>query len=96
MSNTADFFLIAGSPPSEQDNHIPCFEKSNIDDQHLSLFLDNLQPYLGGGRIKWKKTRVICQFAAIKSGRYFLLNAALLLVYTVLLFLCKPRPRTRA
>ncbi len=35
---------------------------------------------------------VICHFAAIKSGRYFLLNAALLLVYTVLLFLCKPRP----
>lgn len=39
---------------------------------------------------------VVCQFAAIKSGRYFLLNAALLLVYTVLLFLCKPRPKARA
>lgn len=38
---------------------------------------------------------VVCRFTAIKSGRYFLLNAALLLVYTVLLFLCKPRPSIR-
>jgi len=35
---------------------------------------------------------VVYQFAVIKSGWYLLLNAALLLVYTVLLFLCKPRP----
>jgi hypothetical protein len=35
---------------------------------------------------------VVCQFTAIKSGWYLLLNAALVLVYTVLLFLCKPRP----
>jgi len=39
---------------------------------------------------------VAYQFAVIKSGGYLLLNAALLLVYTVLLFLCKPRPRTHA
>ena len=35
---------------------------------------------------------VVYQFAVIKSGWYLLLNAALLTVYTVLLFLCKPRP----
>jgi hypothetical protein len=35
---------------------------------------------------------VVYQFAIIKSGWHFLLNAALVLVYTVLLFLCKPRP----
>ncbi|MDH5467921.1 MAG: hypothetical protein OEY25_10935 [Candidatus Aminicenantes bacterium] len=35
---------------------------------------------------------VVYQFAVIKSGWYLLLNAALLSVYTVLLFLCKPRP----
>ncbi len=35
---------------------------------------------------------VVYQFAVIKSGWYLLLNAALLLFYTVLLFLCKPRP----
>jgi hypothetical protein len=48
MSNKADLILIAGSPPSEQDNYIPCFEKNNNDGQHLSLFLDNLHPYLRG------------------------------------------------
>ena len=35
---------------------------------------------------------VVCHFAGIKSGSYLLLNAALLLVYSVLLFLCKPGP----
>jgi len=35
---------------------------------------------------------VVYQFAIIKSGWHLLLNAALLLVYTVLLFLSKPRP----
>lgn len=35
---------------------------------------------------------VVYQFAMLKSGWYLLLNAALLLFYTVLLFLCKPRP----
>jgi len=35
---------------------------------------------------------VVCHFAAIKSGWGLLINAALVLVYTVLLFLCKPRP----
>jgi len=35
---------------------------------------------------------VAYQLAVIKSGWYLLLNAALLLFYTVLLFLCKPRP----
>jgi hypothetical protein len=35
---------------------------------------------------------VVYQLAVIKSGSYLLLNAALLLFYTVLLFLCKPRP----
>jgi hypothetical protein len=35
---------------------------------------------------------VVYQFAVIKSGSYLLLNAALLLFYTVLLFVCKPRP----
>jgi len=38
---------------------------------------------------------VVYQFAVIKSGGYLLLNAALLLVYAVLLFLCKPRPARR-
>lgn len=35
---------------------------------------------------------VVYQFAVIKSGGYLLLNAAFLLFYTTLLFLCKPRP----
>lgn len=35
---------------------------------------------------------VVYQFAIIKSGWYLLLNAAFLLFYTVLFFLCKPRP----
>lgn len=35
---------------------------------------------------------VAYQLAVIKSGGYLLLNSAFLLVYTVLLFLCKPRP----
>ncbi len=35
---------------------------------------------------------VVYQFAVIKSGWHLLLNAALMLLYTVLLFLCKPRP----
>jgi len=35
---------------------------------------------------------VVYQFATIKSGWYLLLNAALTLFYTVLLFLCKPKP----
>ena len=35
---------------------------------------------------------VVYQFAVIKSGWNLLLNAAFLLFYTVLLFLCKPRP----
>ena len=39
---------------------------------------------------------VVYQFAVIKSGWYLLLNAAFLLVYTVLLFLCKPRPVGRS
>jgi hypothetical protein len=34
---------------------------------------------------------VVYQFAVIKSSWYLLLNASLLLFYTVLLFLCKPR-----
>jgi len=38
---------------------------------------------------------VVYQFAVIKAGGYLLWNAALLLVYTVLLFLCKPRPARR-
>jgi len=36
---------------------------------------------------------VAYQFAVIKSGWYLLLNAAFLLFYTVLLFLCKPIPK---
>jgi len=35
---------------------------------------------------------VVCQFAAIKSGGGLWLNAGLVLIYTALLFLCKPRP----
>jgi hypothetical protein len=35
---------------------------------------------------------VVYQFAIIKSGWHLLLNAGLLLFYTVLLFLCKPKP----
>ena len=35
---------------------------------------------------------IIYQIAIIKSGWHLLLNAALVLVYTALLFLCKPRP----
>ena len=35
---------------------------------------------------------VIYQLTVIKSGGYLLINAALLLSYTVLLFLCKPKP----
>ena len=34
---------------------------------------------------------VIYQVASVKSGWYLLLCAALLLVYTLLLFLCKPK-----
>ena len=34
---------------------------------------------------------VVYQFAIIKSGWHLLLNAAFLLLYTVLLFLCKPK-----
>ena len=34
---------------------------------------------------------VIYQFVVIKSGWFLLVNAALLLSYTVLLFLCKPK-----
>jgi hypothetical protein len=35
---------------------------------------------------------VIYQFVVIKTGWHLLFNAALLLSYTVLLFLCKPKP----
>ena len=35
---------------------------------------------------------VVYQFAVIKSGWHLLANAVFLLFYTVLLFLCKPRP----
>ncbi len=35
---------------------------------------------------------VVCHFAGIKSSSYLLLNAALLSIYMLLLFLCKPRP----
>lgn len=35
---------------------------------------------------------VVYQFARVKSGWYLLLGAALLLAYTVMLFLCKPKP----
>jgi hypothetical protein len=35
---------------------------------------------------------VIYQLAIIKSGWFLLINAAFLLSYTVLLFLCKPKP----
>jgi hypothetical protein len=35
---------------------------------------------------------VIYYFVVIKSGGYLLINAAFLLLYTVLLFLCKPKP----
>lgn len=35
---------------------------------------------------------VVYQFTRVKSGWYLLLGAALLLVYTVMLFLCKPKP----
>jgi len=35
---------------------------------------------------------VIYQLAVIKSGWHLLINAALVLSYTVLLFLCKPKP----
>ena len=35
---------------------------------------------------------VIYQLAVIKSGWNLLINAALVLSYTVLLFLCKPKP----
>ena len=34
---------------------------------------------------------VIYYFAVIKSGGYLLINAAILFIYTVLLFLCKPK-----
>jgi hypothetical protein len=34
---------------------------------------------------------VVYEFAIIKSGWHLLLNAALVLFYSVLLFLCKPR-----
>jgi hypothetical protein len=39
---------------------------------------------------------VVYWIAVIKSGGYLLLNAAFLLVYTVLLFLCKPKPARRS
>ena len=35
---------------------------------------------------------VVYQLAVIKSGWHLWLNAALLLFYTVLLFICKPKP----
>ncbi len=35
---------------------------------------------------------VVYQFAVIESGWHLMLNAALLLFYALLLFLCKPRP----
>jgi uncharacterized membrane protein len=35
---------------------------------------------------------IIYQIAIIKSGWHLFLNAALVLVYTALVFLCKPRP----
>lgn len=35
---------------------------------------------------------VVYQFARVKSGWYLLLGAALLLAFTVMLFLCKPKP----
>jgi hypothetical protein len=35
---------------------------------------------------------VIYQFAVIKSGGYLLINAAFLFIYTLLFFLCKPKP----
>jgi hypothetical protein len=35
---------------------------------------------------------VVYKFAAVQSGKYLLVNAALVLVYSGLLFLCKPRP----
>ncbi|OGD11290.1 MAG: hypothetical protein A2Y86_04790 [Candidatus Aminicenantes bacterium RBG_13_62_12] len=35
---------------------------------------------------------VVYQLAVIKSGGYLMFNAAFLLAYAVLLFLCKPRP----
>lgn len=35
---------------------------------------------------------LICQLAVIKSGWHLLINAALVLSYTMLLFLCKPKP----
>ena len=35
---------------------------------------------------------LIYQLAVIKSGWYLLINAAFVLSYTVLLFLCKPKP----
>ena len=35
---------------------------------------------------------VIYQLATIKSGWHLLINAAFVLSYTVLLFLCKPKP----
>jgi hypothetical protein len=35
---------------------------------------------------------VVFQLAVIKSGGYLLFNAALVLIYTAFLFLCKPRP----
>ena len=34
---------------------------------------------------------MICHFTGIRSSSYLLLNAALLLIYTLLLFLCKPK-----
>jgi asparagine N-glycosylation enzyme membrane subunit Stt3 len=35
---------------------------------------------------------VVYQFAVIRSGWHLLLNAALLLIYASLLFVCKPKP----
>jgi hypothetical protein len=37
---------------------------------------------------------VIYYFVVIKSGGYLLINATILFIYTVLLFLCKPKPKS--
>ncbi len=38
---------------------------------------------------------VVYQFAVIKSGGYLLVNAALVFIYTALIFLCRPKPPRR-
>lgn len=35
---------------------------------------------------------MVYQFAKVKAGWFLLLGAAILLIYTVLLFLCRPKP----